>query len=508
MIEMLNKQELWNLAESEDFNLESIGEKLELSKERVRQVLNEKFGWFKVNVARKQCRSEKKARKAFEAKYSKHQKIFQSILSREGRVPYWSIYTLDPYYLNSCASILKARLSKNFDLQLTLDDARFYIESKLRTLFYNSFDRQKSQPDYWMTMTPLQFTIITASSPDLEDVVKVIKGKSKKSSFDMSRLDHSKGKNIMNCAFQAPTLNRCEGITRTHVASKIEQQNAWSQGMRVLSNTNQPEFNRVFASAKKKAVRDVGFDNFMNYCKELSELDLIDIVSMILHRPYKNRKFRRKHFHVGRLDHSLGYISSNVTLQLARSNIRESRARNGVESSIKNNLVSLVEVLSSDERLQQLEYFVSIHIWLVNASRYTPDAVQASKNLISELRDELFAVLQEPNSLLPSQRARIRDFLCIDEGLNPFYDFRTATHILPFSIKTLSTAYLPMNDSLNFYIDSSGLTNIDFHVEELVDWLNQYYIVSESEIPDLVNKIREMFTKGVSASEVVDFMLA
>ena len=508
MVYALDRNELWDFAESEGFNLEAIGNKLGLTRERVRQILNEKFGWSKVDKARKRFRKIKKDQKEFEAKDHKHNKMFQNILSKGDRVPYWSIYTLDPYYLDTCAALLKARLAENFDLQLTQEDAAFYIESKLRTLFYNSFDRQKSQPDYWMTMTPLQFTVITCSSPDLEDVVKVITGKSKKSAFDMSRLDHAKGKSILNCAFQTPTLNRCEGITRTHLASKIEQQNAWSQGLRVLSETNPLEFERVFASSKKQAVRDVGFDNFMKYSKELVELDVIDLVSMILHRPYKNRKFKRKHFHVGRLDHAIGYTRSNVALQDARSNIRESRARNGVVSSIRNNLVSLAHLLASDERLQQLEYFVSIHVWLVNAARYAPEALQASYNLIADMRDDLFAVLQEPDSLLPSQRDTIRNFLCIDEGLNPFYDLRVASHISPLSTKTLSSAYVPKNDFLDFHMDSSEVNNLDYHVEELMEWLNYNYVVCDSETHYLISNIKKMFRGGVKISEVVDFMLA
>ncbi|NRP09697.1 hypothetical protein XMG48_000792 [Marinobacterium sp. xm-g-48] len=278
--------------------------------------------------------------------------------------------------------------------------------------------------------------------------------------------------------------------------------------MRVLSETNPLEFERVFASSKKQAVRDVGFDNFMNYSKELVELDVIDLVSMILHRPYKNRKFKRKHFHVGRLDHSIGYTRSNVALQDARSNIRESRARNGVVSSIRYNLVSLAHLLASDERLQQLEYFVSIHVWLVNAARYAPEALQASYNLIADMRDDLFAVLHEPDSLLPSQRDTIRNFLCINEGMNPFYDLRVASHISPFSTKTISAAYLPKNDTLDFNLDSSEENNLDYYIEELMEWLNYNYVVCDSETPYLIRNIKKMFIDGMKTSEVVDFMLA
>jgi hypothetical protein len=197
-----------------------------------------------------------------------------------------------------------------------------------------------------------------------------------------------------------------------------------------------------------------------------------------------------------------------VALQDARSNIRESRARNGVVSSIRNNLVSLAHVLASDERLQQLEYFVSIHVWLVNAARYAPEALQASYNLIADMRDDLFAVLQEPDSLLPSQRDTIRNFLCIDEGLNRFYDLRVASHISPFSTQTLSSAYLPKNDSSDFHLDGLEVNNLDYHIEEMMEWLNYNYVVCDSETPYLIRNIKKMFIAGMKTSEVVDFMLA
>jgi len=229
-----------------------------------------------------------------------------------------------------------------------------------------------------------------------------------KGSFDLSRVDHSKSKSLLNAAMQDPNKNRGEAQHRFQKCKGKAMKSAMADHQRAKQSAAATE------ELIQRAVDDIGQREWQVLIAQpaAKQCAPLWVAAIVANRPYRC-KYPISEYHLVPADEQ-----GRIVLQHRSAATNEVEIAADLQASIQANRRHKYALLRENPRLAQLELAASLGVWLLYHRHFVKhDATcRADRSILDGVRDTMLVLTLYPEKIPPQLESVLTQFLAIDEA--------------------------------------------------------------------------------------------